>query len=363
MPQISINYTAINHNLRIMQECSKAWNFRWLPVLKMVAGYPPIADLVRENGFSDIGIADVDEHLCFGRMPEPSQSIYINIVPPYRIKDILKRFKRSSVSSAETLLLLEKEAHNLRTDHSVLLMIDLGDGREGVSQGNEFAELLDFLKKNPLKHIQISGVGVTLGCLNGLCPDNDLMYELLGMLKKIKPFIHAKTAICSLGGSIFWNWYAQNHAEFQNALPDGWQIELRMGDPLLVGFDMYRNEKFPGADFQRNIFKIRAQVLEIHTKQIPSKGIHVNNGHGISFHDTSNKTHIQALLDCGSLHTDISRIIPELAGAKLINYSGNYAILDITDCQAPPRHGDFISFIPDYWAVAKAFRTPQLIKT
>lgn len=87
------------------------------------------------------------------------------------------------------------------------------------------------------------------------------------------------------------------------------------------------------------------------------------NGHGGHLDETQDGPRVQALLDCGILHTDMTDIKPELPGAELINYSGNYAVLDATKCLQRPVPGDVVRFYPGYWAVARAFRTPQTEKT
>lgn len=363
MPQLSINYAALRHNLENIVRLSEEWDFRWLPVMKMVANYPPILKLLKEYRFDKFGTADVFDCFCFGKTLQPEQNVYINIALPNYAEEIVRNFCRSAVSTQESIVLLDNAAKKLQKKHEVLLMLDIGDGREGVPLHSEFYELLQFLKKADLEYVRIAGVGVTLGCLNGLCPDNSIMSNLAGILPEIRQFIRADEAVLSLGGSIFWNWFAQNHVFFHKLLSEGWKTELRMGDPLFVGYDVYRNEDFIGAFFRKDTFEIKAQILEIHLKKPAAEGIFVANGHGdLPSSVRSDKAAVQALVDCGLLHTEIANLKPMLAGAKLINYSGNYTILDITDCSPSLKQGDFVSFSPDYWAVAKAFRIPQTIK-
>ena len=101
MPCICLDMSAVEHNFRIVQRLAREWRFCWLPVLKMVAGYGPVEDFLRSHGVPVTGAADVDEHLCFGRSPDASAHVYINIVPPSRAGDVVRRFRRSCVSSPE----------------------------------------------------------------------------------------------------------------------------------------------------------------------------------------------------------------------------------------------------------------------
>lgn len=358
---------AVVHNLHIVNRLAAEWNFAWLPVLKMVAGYPPVADVLRANGYAVTGAADIDEHLCFATSPDPDSHVYINLVPPHLAEKVVRRFRRSAVSSPEGLLALERAAGKIGVRHEALLMVDLGDGREGPLVGPALDSLLEWIARKRLAHVRIVGMGVTLGCLNGLCPDETIMLRLVEILHAVrrKPGLFSDApATVSLGGSIFWNWFALHHAWLHDQLREiaGWRVELRMGDPLLLGFDMYRNEAFLGGDFRRDLFEIQAEVLEVQRKRPYPEGTHAANGHGDHTPQDNGGSRVQALADCGILHTDVTDLALDLPGAKALDFSGNYAVIDVTACALRPRPGDVVRFYPGYWAVARAFRTPQMEK-
>lgn len=367
MPRICLDMNAVTHNLHIVKRLAAEWNFTWLPVLKMVAGYPPVADVLRANGYAVTGAADIDEHLCFGTPPAPDSHVYINLVPPHLAGNVARRFRRSAVSSPEGLRALDRAAGDAGIRHDVLLMVDLGDGREGAPVGPALDALLEQTARKRLAHVRVVGMGVTLGCLNGLCPDETIMRRLVNVLRAARrgPGLFADDpATISLGGSIFWNWFALHHAWLHDQLREtaGWRVELRMGDPLLLGFDMYRNEAFLGGTFRRDLFEIQANVLEVRTKRPHPGGIHAANGHGGHSPQGNGKARVQALADCGILHTDVADLALDLPGATVMDFSGNYAVLDVTACAPRPRPGDVVRFRPGYWAVARAFRTPQTKK-
>ncbi len=364
MPKICLNRSALEHNLRIITRLASRWNFQWLPVLKMVASYPPIKNFLRANGYPVTGTADIDEYLCSGAVPTPDAHVYINIAPLQRAEDVVRRFQRSAVSSREGLRAMEQAAAQTGLRHEILLMIDLGDGREGIPVGPELDSLLKSIERHPPAHARIAGIGATLGCMSGLCPDDGIMRRLIGIMKDIRNVIPSPATV-SLGGSIFWNWFALHHDSFHEEIQKipGWKIELRMGDPLLVGFDMYRNTAFLGGNFRRDVFELQAQVLEVQKKHPHKDGTYVTNGHGGHLDETCIRPRIQALLDCGILHTDVTDIKPDWPEAELINYSGNYTVFDVTKCPQRPVQGDVVRFYPGYWAVARAFRTPQTEKT
>lgn len=71
----------------------------------------------------------------------------------------------------------------------------------------------------------------------------------------------------------------------------------------------------------------------------------------------------RVLLDCGILHTDVRQLKLDIPGAEIVDFSGNYTILDVTDCAEDFWPGKTVSFVPGYWAVAQSFRNPLVPKS
>ena len=72
---------------------------------------------------------------------------------------------------------------------------------------------------------------------------------------------------------------------------------------------------------------------------------------------------LRALVDCGSLHTDVRGLSLDCPDWRISDFSGNYAILDMSGCPQVPVPGEHVRFIPSYWAVARTCRMPHIRKT
>ena len=166
----------------------------------------------------------------------------------------------------------------------------------------------------------------------------------------------------SLGGSIFWNWFARRHGHGPH-LPPGCIMEFRMGDPLLLGRDMYRDEALLAGDFRQDIFRLSATVLEVTERDIRPPRQSVLNGRGLHADCPDLGKRLRALVDCGSLHTDVRGLSLARPDWRISDFSGNYAILDLSGCPQAPVPGEHVRFIPSYWAVARTCRMPHIRKT
>ena len=367
MPELEINLDALAHNLRLVRHREQAWGFRFLPVLKMVASHPEIVAFLRRQGYGCHGIADMTEHLLYGQEP-PARAgrVLINLAPPDRTDDVVRLFERSSFSCEATFRALDAAARAAGLHHEALLMVDIGDMREGIPQ-DEAPALLRAVAaasqraaRGPGAHV--AGIGVNLGCLYGTCPDAENMARLETLAARAGDLLGHALHRVSLGGTIFWNWFARRHGHGPH-LPPGCIMEFRMGDPLLLGWDMYRDQALLGGDFRQDIFRLTATVLEVTERDIRPPRQSVHNGRGLPADCPVLGKRLRALVDCGSLHTDVQGLTLPRADWRITDFSGNYAVLDVSACPQAPVTGDHVRFIPSYWAVARTCRMPHIRKT
>lgn len=367
MPELEINLDALAHNLRLVRHREQAWGFRFLPVLKMVASHPEIVAFLRRQGYGCHGIADMTEHLLYGQEP-PARAgrVLINLAPPDRTDDVVRLFERSSFSCEATFRALDAAARAAGLHHEALLMVDIGDMREGIPQ-DEAPALLRAVAaasqraaRGPGAHV--AGIGVNLGCLYGTCPDEENMARLETLAARAGDLLGHALHRVSLGGTIFWNWFARRHGHGPH-LPPGCIMEFRMGDPLLLGWDMYRDQALLGGDFRQDIFRLTATVLEVTERDIRPPRQSVHNGRGLPADCPVLGKRLRALVDCGSLHTDVQGLTLPRTDWLITDFSGNYAVLDVSACPQAPVTGDHVRFIPSYWAVARTCRMPHIRKT
>ena len=367
MPELEINLDALAHNLRLVRHREQAWGFRFLPVLKMVASHPEIVAFLRRQGYGCHGIADMTEHLLYGQEP-PARAgrVLINLAPPDRTDDVVRLFERSSFSCEATFRALDAAARAAGLHHEALLMVDIGDMREGIPQ-DEAPALLRAVAaasqraaRGPGAHV--AGIGVNLGCLYGTCPDEENMARLEALAARAGDLLGHALHRVSLGGTIFWNWFARRHGHGPH-LPPGCIMEFRMGDPLLLGWDMYRDQALLGGDFRQDIFRLTATVLEVTERDIRPPRQSVHNGRGLPADCPVLGKRLRALVDCGSLHTDVQGLTLPRTDWRITDFSGKYAVLDVSACPQAPVTGDHVRFIPSYWAVARTCRMPHIRKT
>lgn len=235
MPSLTLNMNALRWNLSQMPRLEQAWNFSFMPVLKMVACHPAVVDAVKQAGYRHYGAAEVDEPLFWKNAPVPDTSaldgspVLISLPPLYRADDVVRLFSRSPADSVEALEALDAAVERRGSDvppHDCIVMIDLGDMREGIpiEHSDEFFHSV----ANRFKHLNLMGIGVTMGCLHGACPDAIAINELARARHARRPFSDGRSAL-SVSGDPSSGTGGRNTTENLPARPAAvWNCALRI---------------------------------------------------------------------------------------------------------------------------------------
>ena len=110
-------------------------------------------------------------------------------------------------SELETLKALNQQAIQLKKKHKVILMVDLGDLREGYFKEEHLTEAINYAKQ--AKELDLYGLGTNLTCFSFVQSDEEKMNRLLGLAKKYD------ASVCISGG------------KFCGHSPDAWKMEFR----------------------------------------------------------------------------------------------------------------------------------------
>lgn len=366
MPRMILNVDALAHNSRMTARYSADWGVTLLPVLKGLASHPEAVKVLRANGFSRFGFAEPDEPSLFGGTDVPSdQRVLIQLTPLSRVREVAEGFGRTFQAAPEVMAALDEAVKGSGLPpREIVVMVDLGDAREGVGEA-EVGPVLDLACG--LKNLKVVGLGTTMGCLSDCFPP---LSNLAGRLNKLKKLFEAKGVaepVVSVGGSFFCGWLAENTA--------GSITELRLGDPFILGEDIYRQAALPGGPFRKDVCEFVAEVVEIRDREI------VPESEGECLHHLDGQARVRpgpvgrrrrALLDVGRFHISLGGLLDSepqildhfqcrLAGAVITGITAGYLVLDIADCRQLVQVGQHISFHPGYWAMARAFRNPTTL--
>ncbi len=326
-PSININFNKLAENVSMAKKICDAYNIDIIGVTKGFCGNPEIAAAYVQggvNGLADSRIKNLKKLACF-KVPK-----YLLRIPMLsEVTEVVQYADFSLNSELETIQTLEREAILQKKRHKIILMIELGDIREGVLE----EDVLDYVQAiKEMKGIKLAGIGVNLSCFGGVIPDEHNLGLLVQKAEQIEDKFNLKLETIS-GGST-----SSFHLIRQGKMPARIN-QLRMGEAFIQG---------TGLNLHDQVFQLKAEIIEVKSKpSVPTGDIGVDAFFRKPvFEDRGIRK--RALLAVGKQDVDPDHIKPCDPNLEVIGASGDHLILDIGSASKDYRVGDIIDFDLNY---------------
>jgi len=340
MAFVTLSKSSLRKNYHFLQKLFEANNIEWAPVLKMLCGNKKYLEYLLSLGNEQVCDARLGNLKTIKSIKPKAETIYIK--PPARksIPEIVKYADVSFNTEFTTLQWLSEEAIKQNKTHRVLIMIELGDLREGIMGEH----LIDFYKKVfELPNIEVMGIGANLNCLSGVMPSKDKLIQLSLYEQLIEAKFGKKIAGVSGGSSVM------VPLLMKGQVPQGIN-HFRIGETLFFGIDLFENNTIDG--MSDTVFLLHAEIIEITEKPMTPYGVLDANpsGHTLKIEESDyGKTQKRAILDIGLLDiTKTEFLFPIEADLRLIGASSDMLVLDLSHAKRKYKVGDLIAFKMSY---------------
>ena len=346
-PYISANLRKIKENAAYILDACGRQGVTLAAVTKVVCAHPPIAEALAEAGAPMLADARA---LNLARLPKGLPRLSLRLTDPLLAEETVRESDYSLQSGMAAILALGQAAEKLRKRHRVILMIDLGDLREGLFH-RDFDRILATaraVKEQPW--LELAGTGTNLTCFGGILPDEKNLGVLLDITRRLRKALGLPIPIVSGGNS------SSLHLLFEGRLPGGVN-HLRIGEGLLLGMDTAVGKPFP--QLHQDAFTLKARLIEVEDKPSKPEGQSGPNAFGefVSFPDLGPMR--RGILAVGRQDTNAEGLTPRDNRIKIIGASSDHLIADLS--LAPEyKVGDVLAFTPDYGALLKAYTSPYV---
>jgi len=155
---------------------------------------------------------------------------------------------------------LSQEAQRTGRTHGVILMVELGDRREGIMPNDLVHSAQQTLT---MQGIELKGIGTNLACLNGVAPDANNMAELSSLVHLIESTFQIHLELISGGNSANMDWALSSN-------PLGRINNLRFGEAILLGCETLHRQPIKG--LFDDAFTLVAEVIESKLKPTQPHG-------------------------------------------------------------------------------------------
>lgn len=353
MAFITLNKKKLKDNFTVLDKLFRKHKKDWAIVTKLLCGNKDYLKEVLDLGIEEVCDSRIKNLKVIKSMAPEVQTVYIKPPSKRSIRTIVKYADVSFNTESDTIRLLSEEAKRQGKIHRVVIMIELGDLREGIMGEH----LLDFYRKIfELSNIEVVAIGSNYNCLHGVMPSVDKMIQLSLYKQLIEVAFNKKIRWVTGGTSVVIPLLKRKQ------LP-GAINHFRVGETLFFGADLFNGGKFK--DMHDDVFILYSEIIEITQKPVVPIGELAQNPSGDTFEINESdygKSSYRAILDLGLLDISPDYMIPCEPDMKVISASSDMLIIDLGDNEKKLKVGDLINFRLKYMGALSLFNSDYVEK-
>jgi len=355
MAFIKLYRDKLKENYQFLDEIFTSRNIEWGVVSKLLCGNEIYLKEIIDLGVKEILDSRVSNLKKIKELDPNIQTVYIKPPAKRSIERIVRYADVSFNTEKYTIQLLSEEAQKQNKVHKVIIMIEMGDLREGV-MGEELVEFYGSILSMP--NIEISGIGTNLNCLSGVMPTQDKLIQLSLYKQLIEAKFNIKIPWVSGGTSV------AVPLILKNARPMAVN-HFRIGEALFFGKDLFTGETIEG--MHNDVFKLFSEIIEITEKPDTPTGELGENVAGNTFSldaaEDLGGTSLRAILDIGLLDMQPQYIEADDIDISIIDASSDMLVIDISNSKKNYKVGDLISFNIRYMGALYLLNSDYIEKT
>lgn len=352
MAYLTLNTKKLKDNYQFLDKLFKKNDIHWSVVSKMLCGNKKYLEVLLNMGVSQICDSRISNLRTIKSLNPGIETIYIK--PPAKrfVKKVVEFADISFNTSFQTIKLLSIAAVEMNKTHRIVIMVELGELREGVLRDdlvNFYATVFD------LPNIEVIGIGTNLTCMYGVLPNHDKLIQLSLYKQLIEAKFNKKIPFISGGASVTIPLIEKK------TLPKGIN-HFRVGETLFLGTDVYHSTVLES--MHNDVFKLYAEIIELYEKpNIPSGELGNNlEGETVNFSDENYTTSYRAIVDVGLLDVESNHLTPVDGTMQIAGASSDMIVIDLGENNNKMTVGDLIEFKMDYMGVLRLMNSNYIDK-
>ncbi len=353
MAYIALDLQKLNNNYKFLNNLFNKREIEWSVVTKLLCGYRPYLEELLKLGVNQVCDSMLSNLKSIKSLNSQIETIYIKPPAKNYISGVVKYADISLNTEIQTIELLSLEAVKQSKIHKVIIMIEMGELREGVMHHN----FLSFYEKIfKLPNIEVVGIGTNLNCMYGVLPSHDKLIQLTLYAQLLNAKYGEKIKYISGGSSV------TIPLILRSLLPKGIN-HFRVGESLFLGSDTYGGGTFEG--MESGLFQLFGQIVELKKKpKVPIGELGRNmEGDKMEFpEEEEGESSYRAVVDIGLLEVDGSDIYPKERSIEVVGSSSDVSVINLGENEKRYKVGDFIEFEMNYPGILRMMSSKYIDK-
>ncbi len=345
-PRLEIDLDKIYHNTRTLIERLVVRGISVTGVAKASLGCPAIATAMLRAGVLGLGDSRIENIEAMRGAQVAASMTLIRSPMLSQVESVVKQADISFNTELDVISQLSSAAQKLKRIHGVVLMVELGDLREGIMPRDLASVVRETIR---FPNIQLKGIGTNLACRCGVSPDANNMAELSALANSIDATFGPILSIISGGNSANLEWVL-------SGAETGRINNLRLGEAILLGCEPMHRQAIDG--LYTDTIILTAEVIESKLKPSQPWGEVGQSAFGVTPSVTNRGNIFQTILAIG--HQDIDpNGLQSPTGIDILGASSDHLIVESSRCLPV---GTEISFQLNYSALMRAMTSPFVTK-
>ena len=346
--RLIIDLHGIEENTRTLVKQCSAHGIQVAGVTKMACGNPTIAASLVESGVHLLADARVENLANLKEFAVPKMLLRIPMVS--QAAEVVHYADISMVSETHTAKALSDEAMKQDKQLELLLMLDMGDRREGIHDEKEIVAAARTIQSMP--GIILRGVATNLSCFNGVRPVREHLERLVFVRNMLRAKLHLPLDMVSGGNSATLPLLRER--EIPNEVN-----QLRLGASLLMGIGL---DDLPISGLRQDLLRLEAEVVEVRVKPSKPEGETGLNSFGEKKSVQDRGMRRRAVCAVGRQDVAAEEMIPLMPGVEILGDTSDHLVLDVTEAGNSVSVGDILGFHLTYGGCLSAMTSPYVEK-
>ncbi|HPH97385.1 MAG TPA: alanine/ornithine racemase family PLP-dependent enzyme [Anaerolineaceae bacterium] len=349
-PRLEIYPKRIQANAQAIVNQCHARGIKVAAVTKVTSAHPAVVAALEDGGADMLADSRIANLQAIARTGTALPLMLLRIPEPSRAVDVVRSAQVSLNSSAETIRLLSEAAGLMKIRHQVILMVDLGDLREGVWP-DRAVEVVRSAASQP--NIELIGLGCNLACYGGVIPTTEKMQMLIDVRDACRKATGLELNVLCGGNS------ANLPLLAEGGMPEEINL-LRIGEAIVLGRNVI--DRSPWMGTRQDTFKVVAEVVEVERKPSVPVGFRGQDAFGGTPEFVDRGIRQRAICNIGRQDVVVDGLEPEDKGIIVLGGSSDHLLLDVEEAASEVKPGDELAFFPGYGALLAASTSPYMQK-
>lgn len=352
-PRVEVNLKKLRHNIDQAVTICGRQGIGIAGVIKGFTGFPEAAEQFAEAGCEYIATSRLEQVQAAVDYGIQAKFMLIRVPMISEAEEAVRITDISLNSEVEVLKALNQAAVRQGKIHKVILMVDLGDLREGFWDKKELLDTA-LMVEHEMEGLCLSGIGTNLGCYGSILATPEKMNELIRDAEAIEAAIGRKLDIISGGAT------SSFPLVLNGTMPERIN-NLRMGEGIILAKDLKDLYGMDMSFMNQDAFTLKAQIIEIKDKPTYPAGQLAFDAFGKTGTYVDRGIRRRALLALGKVDIAFPDMIyPRDKGVEMIGASSDHFIMDIEDAEREFKVGDIMEFDLSYATMVFATNSPNV---